>query len=170
MITCPECGSKSLEGILFCEECGKYLLKGGTSTNVLATQQLGNIAQQSPAVQAVISTGTKIDKNTLFFLYFNDDKERVNITVDLEAILGRKDESANLFPDLDLTPYGALDKGVSRKHAVLRRNGDTLTVIDLGSANGTYLNGLKLAPNQPHVVRDGDEVRFGKLTSHIYFK
>jgi len=42
--------------------------------------------------------------------------------------------------------------------------------LGVGSSNGTFLNGQRLVPNQPRVLRDGDEVRFGKLVAHIYFK
>ena len=86
------------------------------------------------------------------------------------VVLGRADETSPRQPTIDLTPYGALEKGVSRLHASIDRSDDVLTLVDIGSANGTYLNGYKLAQDQPRVLRDGDEVRFGKLIAHIYFK
>jgi pSer/pThr/pTyr-binding forkhead associated (FHA) protein len=85
-------------------------------------------------------------------------------------ILGRADSSSTQVPDLDLTPYGALEKGVSRMHAAIHRSEDTLTLVDMGSVNGTHLNGQRLIPEQPRVLRDGDEIRLGKLVAHIYFK
>jgi pSer/pThr/pTyr-binding forkhead associated (FHA) protein len=66
-------------------------------------------------------------------------------------------------------PFGAIEKGVSRIHATIERSEDTLTITDLGSSNGTYLNGQRLIANQPRVLRDGDEIKFGKLVTHIYF-
>jgi pSer/pThr/pTyr-binding forkhead associated (FHA) protein len=87
-----------------------------------------------------------------------------------EAVLGRADEVSGTSPDLDLTPYNALEKGVSRIHAAIRRGEDTLTLVDLGSVNGTHLNGQRLVPNQPRVLRDGDEIRLGRLVVHIYFR
>jgi pSer/pThr/pTyr-binding forkhead associated (FHA) protein len=87
-----------------------------------------------------------------------------------ETILGRLDPASGTAPDLDLTPYGALQGGVSRIHAAIRRGEDTLTLVDLGSVNGTHLNGQRLIPNQPRVLRDGDEIRLGKLVAHVYFK
>jgi pSer/pThr/pTyr-binding forkhead associated (FHA) protein len=85
-------------------------------------------------------------------------------------VLGRSDNTSTQKPDLDLTPYGALEKGVSRIHAAIERSEDTLTLIDMGSANGTHLNGQRLIPDQPRVLRDGDEIRLGKLVAHVYFK
>lgn len=171
MITCSECGTPSLEGILYCEECGNYLLLASRpTTQTLSTEQLGSL-NQHPNINISSVNVHKVTDDTLVSIQFNDNQERVNLSlIKTDVIFGRKDETIQLFPDVDLTPFGALEKGVSRKHAALRRKDDMLTVIDLGSANGTYLNGQRLSPNQPHVVRDGDEVSFGKLTTHIFFK
>ena len=53
---------------------------------------------------------------------------------------------------------------------MFERSEGTLTIVDMGSSNGTHLNGQKLMPHQPRVLRDGDEIRFGKLIAKIYFK
>ncbi|MFI7227620.1 FHA domain-containing protein [Nonomuraea angiospora] len=49
--------------------------------------------------------------------------------------------------------------GVSRRHASLDRNGDHVVLNDLGSRNGTWLNGHKIIGGQ--VLRDGDQLRMG---------
>jgi Ca-activated chloride channel family protein len=51
---------------------------------------------------------------------------------------------------------------VSTRHAALTIGKKALTITDLNSTNGTYVNGRKLEPNSPMVVRGGDMVRFGK--------
>ena len=48
---------------------------------------------------------------------------------------------------------------VSRRHARLQRAGDDYTVVDLGSHNGTFVNGLRL--QQPAVLKPGDEIGVG---------
>lgn len=48
---------------------------------------------------------------------------------------------------------------VSRRHAKLQRAGDDYTVVDLGSHNGTFVNGLRL--QQPAVLKPGDEIGVG---------
>src|SRR5581483_1328133 len=53
------------------------------------------------------------------------------------------------------------DPRVSRHHAVLRLVGDTCYLIDLGSGNGTFVNGERLAPKIEVILRDGDDVRLG---------
>ena len=51
------------------------------------------------------------------------------------------------------------DAGVSREHAAVRRRDGAWWVQDLGSANGTFVNGLPA--NVSTRMRDGDEVNFG---------
>jgi Protein of unknown function (DUF3662)/FHA domain len=50
------------------------------------------------------------------------------------------------------------DSNVSRRHAELRRNGEVVVVTDLGSTNGTRVNG---APVREQVLSSGDEVSVG---------
>lgn len=50
------------------------------------------------------------------------------------------------------------DPNVSRNHAEVRPAGDGFVVVDLGSTNGTHINGVRVAEHQ---LRDGDELRFG---------
>jgi hypothetical protein len=52
--------------------------------------------------------------------------------------------------------------GVSRLHAELRKEGDGWTVTDMGSANGTFLNGQKIAATQ--LIKAGDEIGLGKFS------
>jgi pSer/pThr/pTyr-binding forkhead associated (FHA) protein len=54
-----------------------------------------------------------------------------------------------------------LDKRSSREHAVVRRDGRKSILEDLGSTNGTYLNGERL--QHPVPLRDGDQVRVGDV-------
>ena len=53
------------------------------------------------------------------------------------------------------------DPSVSRRHATLARHGDAWILTDLGSQNGTTVNGKRL--REPAALRDGDEVRFGAV-------
>ncbi len=167
MITCPYCGSKNIEGLLFCEECGQSLT-GGPGSAVLPTKQLD---QSSNDLAAKATWGTaRFGQDASIIIHIRDASQPVIIQPAKRTILGRTDATSPQKPDVDLTPFGALDKGVSRIHAAIYRNEDTLTLVDMGSANGTHLNGQRLVPDQPRILRDGDEIRLGKLVAHIYFK
>jgi len=112
----------------------------------------------------------RFEKNSAVVLHIQGATTPITFTPTEQTLLGRFDKSSPVQPDLDLTPFGALDKGVSRVHVSVYRNQDTLMLMDKGSANGTHLNGEKLIAHQPRVLRDGDEIRLGKLIAHIYFK
>ena len=52
---------------------------------------------------------------------------------------------------------------VSRVHCKICRVGEIFYLIDLGSSNGTYLNGMRLVPNTPIVIRLGDHIRVSNI-------
>ena len=78
-------------------------------------------------------------------------------------LLGRADPSGSKQPDIDLTKHDAHEQGVSRLHAQLQLYDDKVCVEDLGSRNGTYVNGERLAPYVEHPLYDGDWLRLGKF-------
>lgn len=93
--------------------------------------------------------------------------ERVSFQVDtplLEGyVIGRSDEALSYVPDVDLSAYDSRDKGVSRRHAALVNYEGNLHIVDLASANGTYLNGKRLSPDQPYPLTQYNEIRLGTL-------
>ncbi len=92
------------------------------------------------------------------------------LTVKDDLTIGRRDPTKDTSPGLDLTPHGAYQMGISRNHAILRITDEILHVVDLGSRNGTYLNGRKVNSESPAPLRDGDELRLGKIVMRIYFQ
>jgi hypothetical protein len=56
---------------------------------------------------------------------------------------------------------------ISRRHAEIRCKDGKVTIMDLGSTNGTFLNGTPLPPNQEIPVGNGDVVRFAADASAI---
>lgn len=96
--------------------------------------------------------------------------ERVMISENSEFKLGRYDPTNRKSNEIDLTPYGALDRGVSREHAKLHLENDHLYVTDLNSTNGTYLAGNKIEPFKPELLRKGDELMVGRLAIQVMFR
>lgn len=75
--------------------------------------------------------------------------------------IGRRDPRQNHYPDLDLAEH---DRGVaSRNHALINRQNDYYTLTDLGSTNGTRLNGVPVAPQKPQRLRSGDKIKIGEV-------
>lgn len=83
--------------------------------------------------------------------------------------IGRQELDTSHQVDIDLTPYAGREKGISRRHATLYRTRHTLSLVDLNSTNGTYLNGVRLVPHQPRLLRDGDEICLGNMRFHTHF-
>lgn len=53
----------------------------------------------------------------------------------------------------------AFNKMISRSHCRISKRGNQYTITDLQSANGTFVNKVKLQPNQPHPINNGDIIR-----------
>lgn len=72
----------------------------------------------------------------------------------------------NIGRDPDFSPLAVqlerTHQGVSRQHAELWQDGAELFVRDLGSLNGTHLNGTRLEAHEPMQMRDGDQLGFGR--------
>lgn len=93
----------------------------------------------------------------------------IQVRVTETMTIGRDDPESGIEPDVNLTPYGAHVLGVSRKHAIIRAKNDRLTVMDMGSANGTRLNGFSLVKNQEYRLHHGDELTVGQLHLQVLF-
>lgn len=94
----------------------------------------------------------------------------MRVSLKPEILLGRKDPESDTFPEIDLTPYGAAEKGVSRRHAKIMSRGKDLILEDIGSVNGTFLNGNRVVPYQAETLESGDVIQLGMLVLQIFFE
>ena len=78
-------------------------------------------------------------------------QEQTHEIVKDEVVVGRSTECDIQIPE----------NSVSRKHARIFRDGDQWRVTDLGSSNGTFVDGQRLTPDVPSLVRDRGDLRFG---------
>ncbi len=77
-------------------------------------------------------------------------------------MIGRAYKDAR--PDIDLGARMAVVKPVFPAYiAGLVRQGDEWSIEDLGSTNGTFVNGAKVAPHQKKRVKSGDIIRCGQI-------
>jgi len=77
-------------------------------------------------------------------------------------LVGRWDPETGSFPEVDLDADDPEAK-ISRKHALIRIDGGKITIEDIGSLNGTYVNRQpRLSPGSPVELKSGDEVIIGK--------
>jgi sigma-B regulation protein RsbU (phosphoserine phosphatase) len=84
----------------------------------------------------------------------NVDGKNISVPLDRDRItLGRSSANELCYPD---------DAGLSRQHLALTRTGDQWQVEDLGSKNGTVLNGKRI--EKPSLFKEGDRISAGHLT------
>ena len=78
-----------------------------------------------------------------------------------ETTVGRKDPVTGIYPDVDLNPLDG-QRSISRRHAkIYRRGGKFFLAEDIGTMNGTFVNGKRLETGVPAEIAEGDVVRVG---------
>lgn len=84
------------------------------------------------------------------------------------VVIGRRDVEQQILVDLDLSKYDP-NNAVSRRHASIGRQGAEYYLIDLGSTNGTRLNGQDVRPRQKVPLHDGDMIELGDEAVRVTF-
>jgi hypothetical protein len=84
-------------------------------------------------------------------------------------MLGRASEAEGYRPDFDMTFY---DEGdfVSRRHARITKGSRGYFVTDLGSSNGTTINGQALEPGRAYRLRNGDRIKVGLVVLQFWLR
>lgn len=165
MITCPVCQQTEPEGEVFCSECGARLVT--LWAEVTSTESFIDTALIRETARFRHSAPLKLLKGQISLMFLGQGQPLI-LEGRGEYVLGR-DGSDDAAPDVNLNLYGGQDLGVSRLHAALRPDRGQLLLVDLGSTNGTRLNGVRLTAQQPVRVSNGDEVRLGRLALKVHF-
>lgn len=158
MITCPGCQHPEVEGALFCSDCGAQLV----SIQNLVTQSI-QMNENMPEFDDYETGQNRPKTAEMITLQVLEGGQFLPLSDRREFTIGRVSEGQSVMPDIDLTPYSAYENGVSRLHAVLKKNGTQTSIMDLGSSNGTYLNGMRLTSEREYTLEHGNIVSFGKL-------
>ncbi|MFB8279435.1 FHA domain-containing protein [Nocardia colli] len=167
---CPSCGAPS--GGRFCEVCGHDSalpspaarpdpLPSSASVTWVATIT----ADREFYDRVIARKGPDADQVGFPTFY----PERRIVLQGNDILIGKRSVSQGLTPDIDLGIAPA-DVGVSRMHATIRIDADSLTVTDLGSTNGTSVNGSdELIPAKvPVPLRSGDRIHLGGWTTIVF--
>ena len=161
MILCPSCQHENLDGTVFCSDCGMQL----TGIDPIVTQ---NISEEMADLEEEIKTAVfPKDVDAWASIHLVDSGQILPLTDRKEFTLGRVSEAQPIMPDIDLTPYQAYASGVSRLHAVIKREREQVFVMDLGSSNGTFVNGKRLKPNTKQLLSHGNMLSLGKLKIQV---
>lgn len=195
MIKCPTCGSEYVAGTMFCENCGTYLVGQGENVNpansvTFSGSNLGsptaatNVSTDPLAAPVASANGDKDMPGTLplpanaqpppgptrarrLRLLILNTGRLSNWLPEGDVQIGRTDRANGIFPQVDLDPEGGYEAGVSRRHALIVKQGDAFYLKDLGSVNGSFLNKQRVAPETPLPLKDGDELRLGNIVMKV---
>lgn len=159
---CKNCGKHNTEHEAYCLACG-HVLPAGERRAVPET----GVLPDTPLKQQVRWGTAYFGDGSLLRIHVRDANALIEVAFKQELVLGRQIDDT--VPDVDLTPYDAQNLGVSRRHAKLTRESATVMVQDLGSLNGSFLNGQKLLPYQPRVLRNEDELILGRMVLRVSF-
>ena len=159
---CSQCGSQNSDNARFCSQCGTPLApppEAGlepTPDDATATITFGAPAKSDAdertslnAADAAAVDALPAGSALLVVQRGPGAGSRYLLDTDLSTV-GRHPES-DIFLD-DIT--------VSRRHVEFRRQAESFRVHDVGSLNGTYLNGDRVDDAE---LQNGDEVRIGKF-------
>jgi len=157
-MNCPNCGTANREGELICRSCGRMLVVPAETRRIKVSAGLLPERERKQTTDRLKTITFEVDDVTYNFAVQSGD----------EILIGRGYPST--IPNaaaLDLTNANGSERGVSRKHAMVRVEGQSAYLIDLASTNGTFLNGRRLEPQHRHLLYTDDVVRFGALEVRI---
>jgi FHA domain len=168
-LTCPQCGQPCKLSDPTCSHCGLVF------DDALQEEE----ADRTFAVAAQLSRRSASDGSVPRIGNIPDAPVTVILEIDEQSLIlpqaeltvtGRGNASDNGNEAyLDLSPFDARENGVSRHHARFMRKDMLVYVADLGSTNGTFLNGRRLLVNVERLLRNGDELQLGSLKLKVKY-
>ncbi len=164
--SCPECGvAREPRDVVFCEICGYNFLTGARGELPgMAVPPAADAQDAPPAAVTAWEVEVAVDAA---LREPGSPEVPVGVgpfTFRLEAaasLIGRKSEARAIFPQIAVF----WDDAVSHRHALLQLDGAGLVLRDIGSANGTRLNGAEVPPMTDQRLADGDRIALGHWTS-----
>jgi pSer/pThr/pTyr-binding forkhead associated (FHA) protein len=151
---CTNCGNANPEGARFCSNCGTRLVTE-PATDSTATISIGggerseisSDRQLNPVDAAAVDA---LPKGSALLVVQRGPGAGSRFLLDKDVTTAGRHADSEIFLD---------DVTVSRRHATFTRDGDTFTVADAGSLNGTYVNRDRI---DTVLLKDTDEVQIGK--------
>lgn len=166
-IKCPNCGAIYRTEVMACNKCGALLFDPKTSTiHIRINPDMIRLKRKPTPETGPLPGG---GEGLLVQLQIRGLSERLFFEEGTSIVLGRIDVTSPDMSRFDLTRFGGHERGVSREHCVLDMAAGRLQVTDLGSVNGTFINGTRLTANAPQILKNGDELTLGSLSMTVRY-
>jgi FHA domain len=153
--------------------------------NLIRETELYATQAGAPSIVPVLPCsccGRDVTPSDLYRIYFGERPTSVEVAIgklilmdmdvsaqfplpaDNEITIGRVDPHRGIRPDIDLSKFDPASR-ISRRHARITSRGGQFYIEDLGSANGTFVNGrTQLKPQEPYPLVNGDVLKIGETT------
>lgn len=161
MQACPSCGAQNPAGEAFCSNCGASLL--GAPAASAPTVAAPPVVESQPAPVAPAPAMSSAPTALSARLLVEADNQEFDLSGKDNIVIGREDAVSNIFPDIDMSPHGGEEGGVSRYHARIFVENGQYMLEDENSTNYTFLNRQRLAPKTPTPLHDDDEIKLGRV-------
>jgi hypothetical protein len=168
VVRCKVCQTTYVTNTVYCTECGAFLLdQEEVETEPIEVARINWMGRMRNAQTDDIDLPRTGPLSIRLIIGKGARKRELEVLLMKPVRLGRSDPSQNVFPEVDLTDDLAMESGVSREHAAIFGRGSTIMVEDLGSTNGTLLNGDRLDPYIPEPLQHGDQLQLGQLLIEV---
>jgi len=161
--TCPHCGTQNAAGEVLCSNCGMSLL---APVDANAASSMPPVAVPAPDLSSTPAANPVMSSAPAALaarLIAEADNQEFDLSGKDTIVIGREDAVSNIFPDVDLTPHGGEEGGVSRLHARIFVENGQYMLEDENSTNFTFLNRQRLAGKTPTPLHDNDEIKLGRV-------
>ncbi len=177
-LNCVTCGASNPPGSKFCEDCGASLSGQASNPSVEIPETPLQVAEAkyhpSGNHPAVHPKAERYSPATGDLSHSNSGSPALRVTTTGQLIpinqasnlVGRRSPVDGIYPEIDLTDTDS-NSYISRRHARISSTQSGLELEDLGSANGTFVNGVRLNPGEKIQLKDGDRIQFGKLILNL---
>lgn len=173
---CGACGSANRDGARFCRGCGKSITPGGSlpgPAGGFVASPVRPPSGMAPPPIPVVPRGTVVREPLQTpGTVLHSQRRDVPVCGWLVILRGRRkgkdfriDKEVSVLGRDGTCDYPIEDELVSRQHVRIRMEGGKFVLFDLGSGNGTYVNGEAV---QKADLQDGDVIKIGE--SLILFK
>lgn len=136
-------------------------LLGDLRNGLLTLEDICNKSKGNTIMNISESNGKNVQvrENTIRLVAMNAPEHFEIVIEKAEVVIGKKAEIVDV-----VIPF---NKMISRKHCrVSKRNGEYY-ITDEGSANGTYVNRIRLTSNKPYLIKKGDIIRLANSDFQI---
>ncbi len=148
VVFCPSCGHRNPTGVNFCSSCGASLLSVAPDTSV----SMHPVEDLSEAVGDEAAVGLlELPRGVRMLVVARGPDVGARFPLESDVVQAGRHPESDIFLD-DIT--------VSRRHVEFVTRDKVTVVRDVGSLNGTYVNGERI--DEAH-LSSGDEVQIGKF-------